>query len=83
MPNPIDEIDRVIAHRLQRETRVLDGLAQLGGAASLDALVPIVYADTPVTLHPLARHSLLAHLQKLLEERRVARDGERWAWLEA
>jgi hypothetical protein len=34
-------------------------------------------------LHPLARYSLLAHLQKLVEERRVAQDGERWAWLAA
>ena len=31
----------------------------------------------------LARYSLLAHLQKLLEERRVAQDGERWTWLAA
>jgi len=81
MPNPIDEIDRVIAHRLQRENKVVNGLLGLGGAATLGQLVPIVYADTPVVLHALARHSLLAHLQKLLEERRVAQDGERWAWL--
>jgi hypothetical protein len=36
-----------------------------------------------VSLHPLARESLLAHLQKLLEEKRVALDGGRWAWLAA
>ena len=83
MPGPIDEIDRVIAHRLQRERQVIDGLASLGGAASLDALLPVVYADTPVRLHSLARYSLLAHLQKLLEERRVAQDGDHWAWLVA
>jgi glyoxylase-like metal-dependent hydrolase (beta-lactamase superfamily II) len=83
MPDPLGEIDRVIAHRLQRESKVVTGLLQLGGAATLGELVPIVYADTPVALHPLARHSLLAHLQKLLEERRVAQDGERWAWLAA
>jgi glyoxylase-like metal-dependent hydrolase (beta-lactamase superfamily II) len=83
MPGPIEEIDRVIAHRLQRERKVIDGLASLGGVASLDALVPVVYADTPARLHPLARYSLLAHLQKLLEERRVAQDGDDWAWLAA
>lgn len=83
MPEPIGEIERVIAHRLQRERKVIDGLAGLGGTASLDALVPVVYADTPVRLHPLARHSLLAHLQKLLEERRVAQDDDRWTWLAA
>jgi len=83
MPDPLGEIDRVIAHRLQRESKVVAGLLQLGGAAMLSELVPIVYADTPVALHPLARYSLLAHLQKLLEERRVAQDGERWTWLAA
>lgn len=83
MPDPIGEIDRVIAHRLKREGKVVDGLLQLGGAATLDELVPVVYADTPVALHSLARYSLLAHLQKLLEERRVAQDGERWTWLAA
>jgi glyoxylase-like metal-dependent hydrolase (beta-lactamase superfamily II) len=83
MPDPLGEIDRVIAHRLQRESKVVAGLLQLGGAATLGELVPIVYADTPVALHPLARHSLLAHLQKLFEERRVAPDGELWTWLAA
>jgi glyoxylase-like metal-dependent hydrolase (beta-lactamase superfamily II) len=83
IPDPIGEIDRVIAHRLQRERKVIDGLAHLGGVATLEALVPVVYADTPVRLHPLARHSLLAHLQKLLEERRVVQDGDHWAWLAA
>ena len=62
---------------------MVDGLLELGGTATLGDLVPIVYADTPVALHVLARHSLLAHLQKLAEERRVARDGERWTWLAA
>ena len=83
MADPLGEIDRVLAHRLQRESRVIEGLVTLGSGATLDALVPVVYADTPVRLHPLARHSLLAHLQKLLEERRVAQDGEHWTWLAA
>jgi glyoxylase-like metal-dependent hydrolase (beta-lactamase superfamily II) len=83
MPDPLGEIDRVIAHRLKRESKVVDGLLELGGAATLAELVPLVYADTPVALHGLARYSLLAHLQKLLEERRVAQDGERWTWLAA
>jgi glyoxylase-like metal-dependent hydrolase (beta-lactamase superfamily II) len=83
MPDAIGEIDRVIAHRRQREQKVIDGLATLGGAASLEALLPVVYADTPVRLHPLARYSLLAHLQKLAEERRVVADGDHWTWLAA
>jgi glyoxylase-like metal-dependent hydrolase (beta-lactamase superfamily II) len=83
MPDAIGEIDRVIAHRLKREGKLVSGLLELGGAATLDELLPVVYADTPVALHALARYSLLAHLQKLLEERRVARVGDRWTWLAA
>ncbi len=83
MPNPLGEIERVIAHRLKREGKVVDGLLELGGTATLGELVPIVYADTPVALHALAQYSLLAHLHKLAEERRVAQDGERWTWLAA
>ncbi len=83
MPDPLGEIDRVVAHRLKREGKVVAGLLQLGGVATLEDLMPVVYADTPVALHALARYSLLAHLQKLLEERRVVQDGERWTWLAA
>jgi len=83
MPDAIGEIDRVIAHRFKREGKLVSGLLELGGAATLDELLPVVYADTPVALHALARYSLLAHLQKLLEERRVARVGDRWTWLAA
>ena len=64
MPGAHDEIDRVIAHRLQREAKVIAALRRQGPGTTLDALVPEVYADTPVALHGLARHSLLAHLQK-------------------
>jgi len=83
MPNPVGEIERVIAHRLKRESKVVHGLLELGGTATLGDLVPVVYADTPVALHALAQYSLLAHLHKLVEERRVAQDGERWTWLAA
>lgn len=76
---PLAEIDRVIAHRSKREAKVIDAL-RLRGAASIDELVPQVYDDTPVALHPLARYSLLAHLQKLLEEERAGVDAETWKW---
>jgi glyoxylase-like metal-dependent hydrolase (beta-lactamase superfamily II) len=77
MPEPIAEIDRVIAHRLNRERKVVDALQRLG-PATLDVLVPDVYDDTPVALHRLARYSLLAHLQKLAEEGRAAETGGLW-----
>jgi glyoxylase-like metal-dependent hydrolase (beta-lactamase superfamily II) len=83
MPDPAGEIERVIAHRLRRESKVVHGLLELGGSATLVELLPLVYADTPVALHALAQHSLLAHLHKLVDERRVTQDGERWTWLTA
>ena len=80
MPDPHDEIRRVIAHRLQREDKVIAAFAQSGGVASLDTLLPVVYADVPERLHGLARYSLLAHVLKLEEEGRVSPVGEAWHW---
>ena len=48
---------------------------------TLDELLPIVYADTPVRLHSVARRSLHAHLIKLEREGRVAETGESWRFL--
>ena len=48
MPEPHAEIRRIVAHRLQREAKVVDALRAAGGVATLDALLPVVYADVPV-----------------------------------
>jgi glyoxylase-like metal-dependent hydrolase (beta-lactamase superfamily II) len=80
MPGALAEVERVIAHRLKREQKVIDALCRHGGLATLDALVPEVYDDTAVALHRLARFSLLAHLQKLAEEGRARQSGDRWQW---
>lgn len=84
MPAAVAEIDRVIAHRLKREQKVVDALRRQLAAVTLDTLVREVYDDTPVALHGFARFSLLAHLQKLDEEgRALEEEGERWRWLGA
>jgi glyoxylase-like metal-dependent hydrolase (beta-lactamase superfamily II) len=74
---PHDEARRLIAHRLKREQKVVDGFATKN-PASLDELVPVVYADTPVKLHGAAKRSLYAHLLKLEADGRVSRVGESW-----
>lgn len=74
---PVAVIDALIAHRLKREAKVIDALAACGSAV-LDELLAVVYADTPVALHRLARLTLEAHLIKLEREGRACRDGERW-----
>jgi glyoxylase-like metal-dependent hydrolase (beta-lactamase superfamily II) len=82
MPDALREIERVIAHRLQREAKVVAAL-QAAGPRALDALVPEVYADTPVALHRLASHSLLAHLLKLQDDGLAQSEDGRWSWHDA
>jgi glyoxylase-like metal-dependent hydrolase (beta-lactamase superfamily II) len=62
-------------HRLWREARVLEALRVHAGPATPQDLVPVVYADVPVTLHPLAARSLEAHLIKLAKDGVVGVDG--------
>ncbi|WP_437645613.1 MBL fold metallo-hydrolase [Sorangium sp. So ce362] len=70
---------RYVAHRRLREQRVLGALAAAGeGGASLDALLPLAYADTAPALWPLARLSLEAHLIKLEREGRARRGEGGW-----
>ncbi len=59
------------AHRLRREQKIADALAQHPGATA-EALVPLAYADTPAPFWPLAVRSTLAHLEKLRREGRVS-----------
>lgn len=80
MPAAVAEIDRVIAHRTLREERLVRALA-VRGRATLDELLPEVYADVPKFMHVYARYSLLAHAVKLVEERRADVAGEGYAWL--
>lgn len=84
---PIDRPEKLfrhyIGHRLAREAKVVGALegarAEAPGGQGLGALVPVVYADTPPFLWPLAAMSLEAHLIKLEREGRAVRAGEGWA----
>lgn len=62
--DPAAKIDEYVAHRLGREQKVVDALEQ-AGTATIEALVPIVYADVPEDRHWIAQNSLWAHLRKL------------------
>ena len=68
------EIARIIAHRLQREAKVVERVGR-AGSANIDTLVVSVYDDVDPRLHPVAKGSLLAHLLKLEQEGRVVRDS--------
>jgi len=73
------EIARVIAHRLQREAKVVERL-QRAGHVTIDVLVTSVYDDVDPRLHPVAKGSLLAHLLKLEAEGRAVRDDANATW---
>jgi glyoxylase-like metal-dependent hydrolase (beta-lactamase superfamily II) len=68
------EIVRIIAHRLQREAKVVERLGRTG-TSNIDTLVASVYDDVDPRLHPVAKGSLLAHLLKLEQDGRVVRDS--------
>ena len=77
--DPPGVVRALVAHRLRREAKLVDALRPRG-RATLDELLPEVYADTPPRLHPVARRSLLAHVLKLQQDGRVVDDGECWRW---
>lgn len=78
LPDPMDVVEGTIQHRLTRENKVLERLAILP-PCTLDTLTASVYDEVPVFLHPVARMSLLAHLQKLNDEQKVFLKEELWA----
>ena len=77
--DPVGAVNWLVDHRLKREQKVVDGLAQLS-AANLDELVLVVYDDVDVSLHNMAKLSMTAHLIKLQQEGRVnCGSEERWS----
>jgi len=77
MQQPREEISRLIAHRLQREQKLMLRLGALG-AVTLEALVLSVYDDVAPHLLPWAKKTLLAHLLKLQREALVVCEGQHW-----
>ena len=75
---PHDVVRRTVAHRLQREAKVLAALRQLG-RGDVDALLPIVYADVPPRMHAVAARSLRAHLLKLRADGQADEAGGQWS----
>lgn len=70
-------IEHYIAHRLQRETQVLDSLAE--GARTTKAIRKRIYPDLGFLLRGAAEIQITAHLVKLIEEGRVVEHGGRYA----
>lgn len=70
-------IERYIEHRLERERKILATLS--GGPLGIEEIVARAYEDTPVHLHSIAEYSALAHLEKLMLEKKVRSEDDLWA----
>jgi glyoxylase-like metal-dependent hydrolase (beta-lactamase superfamily II) len=85
LDDPAAIIAAYVAHRTGREQLVAAALAEVEDTATVDDLVPVVYADVDPAIYPVARLSLWAHLRKLDDDGRAtvddrdAIDTGRWA----
>lgn len=77
MRAPHAEIDKLIAHRLKREQKIITCLQQLG-EVSIEDLVLKVYDDVSPHLLPWAQKTLLAHLIKLQRDGHAEQSDMRW-----
>lgn len=75
--DPERAVDWIIAHRLEREAKVVAALSANPGLTTRE-LVPHVYRDVPEHLHGLAARSLLAHLLKLEADGTAQCAESRW-----
>ncbi|MBK8974838.1 MAG: MBL fold metallo-hydrolase [Planctomycetes bacterium] len=76
VPDARKIVRRYLRHRAQRESALLAALD--AGLATAEELTARVYWDADPRLLPLAQRSLRAGLDKLVDEGRVVRRGERW-----
>ncbi len=60
---PRAAFEKIVAHRLAREAKVVQALDEVGDDEA--ALLARVYADVPERMHPMALRSLRSHLIKL------------------
>jgi glyoxylase-like metal-dependent hydrolase (beta-lactamase superfamily II) len=70
--DPRAKLDEYIAHRLDRERRLLEALD--AGLRTYDELLDAAWSDAPAGLRPAAELTLRAHLDKLAEEGRLPTD---------
>jgi len=76
---PSQLFSHYIRHRLMRESKVIEALESAGSrGGTADDLLPHAYADTSRETWPIARLSLVSHLEKLIQEQRAKLDGDRY-----
>ena len=76
--DPAALLDRYLAHRAERERRLVAALDD--GLRTIDDLLDRAWSDAPAGLRLAAAATLLAHLDKLAEEGRLPAGVERPPW---
>src|SRR5919108_5257057 len=76
---PEAKIREYIQHRLERDQQVLAALRS--GRDSIGAITQMIYVDVSPALQRVAEFSVQAHLEKLMREGRVKREGGRYLLL--
>ena len=74
--DPAAIIHKYVEHRAQREAQVFAALG--AGGSTVDAITASIYPALDSALVPMAKESVLAHLEKLASDGRARRDGDRW-----
>jgi len=72
--NPYAKLDQYISHRLEREHNILQAVRE--GAATPQDIVARVYTDVSPKAHAMAERAVLAHLEKLIEDKLVQKSSE-------
>jgi glyoxylase-like metal-dependent hydrolase (beta-lactamase superfamily II) len=70
IPDAVGMVDAYIAHRREREVQIVEAVG--AGASSPRDIVDVVYAGLDPALVPAAQHQVMAQLEKLISEGRVA-----------
>ena len=70
------KIREYIKHRLEREQQVIAALRQ--GRTTIGDVTQMIYADASAALQRVAEFSVQAHLEKLMREGRVKKEGARY-----
>jgi glyoxylase-like metal-dependent hydrolase (beta-lactamase superfamily II) len=73
--DPAAKLDEYVAHRLERERRLVEALD--AGLRTTDELLDAAWSDAPAELRYFAGLSLESHLEKLAEEGRLPEGVER------
>ena len=72
--NPYTKLDQYISHRLEREQNILQAVRE--GAATSQEIVARVYTDVSPKAHAMAERAVLAHLEKLFDDKLLQKSLE-------